>query len=110
MKNIEITKEMKDIAMDGMHNIIMDMADGNLGAVSFLFDCINNNDFTPKYIFTAFERMTVLNIKGSKLYLLWNDCCKKDTNKALEVMLKAGYEEILDHIDLEKHKGRAIPF
>lgn len=47
----------------------------------------------------AFQRVINAGIKGSRLYQLWNDCCGRDTDFALEVMAKYDIEDIKRHID-----------
>ena len=89
------------------YNWIAKMADGNIGALTFLMDCLASNN--PKAAL-ALSRMDVLSIKGEQLYLIWNDCCNRDLNLTIDVMLKKGKTEILDHIDMQKNQGRGKPF
>ena len=90
-----------------VNSLIIELADGNPGALGFLMQVITNP--TTKGL-AALTRMVELGIKGEKLYLIWNDCCDRDQNKTIDVMLKKSYDEILDHIDMQKNMGRGKPF
>jgi len=50
----------------------------------------------------------VYDIVGTMLYMLWNDCCGRDTRQAMTVMKKCDPDEIRRHINYEGGKG--IPF
>ena len=53
----------------------------------------------------GFQRMQDNGITGSRLYMLWNDCCDRDTKKALAVMGKMAVEEIVRHINYKGGRG-----
>jgi hypothetical protein len=64
-----------------------------------------------KYLFfaeRAFARMRDNGIKGSKLYMLWNDCCDRDISKAVDIMINEPIDSIVEHINYER--GRGIPY
>lgn len=48
------------------------------------------------------------NIREEKLYMLWNDCCDRNTGEAIYIMNKKTITEIIEHINYEH--GRGIPF
>lgn len=77
---------------------------GNPGAIAFLLAAYETSMFTAEM---AFQRMQRSGITGSRLYMLWNDCCNRKTELALEVMLKMSVDEIVRHIDCGA--GRGIP-
>ena len=56
----------------------------------------------------AFGKMQKNGIDGCKLYMLWNDCCDRNTAHAVELMIEAPIEELIEHINYEG--GRGIPF
>jgi len=63
---------------------------------------------TPSRAEPAFRRMQDNGITGDKLYMLWNDCCDRDTVKAVDLMTHDTIENITRHIN---HKGgRGIPY
>lgn len=45
------------------------------------------------------------NIRGAKLYMLWNDCCDRNTDKTMNIMLENPIEDIVKHINFEGGRG-----
>ena len=87
----------KDMTQD-----IVRLSEGNIGAMTFILDCTLIN---PVKSIKAFEKMDKWNIRGDKLYMLWNDCCNRDYNKTLDIMINNSLEDILEHINYEKGRG-----
>lgn len=78
----------------------------NPGALTFLMDAyMNGNEGKAE---RAFQRMQDHGITGDKLYMIWNDCCDRDTAKAIKIMAERPIEDIVRHINYEQ--GRGIPF
>lgn len=90
--------------------VSFDMCEGNPGAVAFMMAAYNPEKSMPEIIKaeTAFKRMDEVNIRGSQLYMLWNDCCNRDTEKAIEIMKTKPIEEIVKHINFEGGRGYAF--
>lgn len=82
--------------------VSFDICEGNVGALTFLMEAYDIDLFGAE---KAFQRMQDNNITGSKLYMLWNDCCKRDTKKALNVMNTNTIEDIINHINYENGRG-----
>ena len=82
-----------------------DICKGNPGALAFLIDAYQKY-FTKAE--TAFKKMSDADICGDKLYMLWNDCCNRDTEKTINIMLTHSIEDIVKHINYEH--GRGIPY
>lgn len=80
------------------------LADGNPGALTFIMEAGKMFDERAD---KGFKRMQAHNITGSKLYILWNDCCGRDTQKAIKVMFEEDIKTIFKHIN---HEGRGLPF
>ena len=81
---------------------------GNPGAYSFLKEAYDlDHEKTDK----AFNRMMDNGIIGSQLYIIWNDCCDRNTAWALNVIAENSIEDIKTHINdaLVTHK-RGIPY
>ncbi len=80
--------------------VSFDACEGNPGALTFMWQAYMGggmgNAFKAE---CAFQRVINAGIKGSRLYQLWNDCCGRDTDFALEVMAKYDIEDIKRHID-----------
>lgn len=90
-----------------LENFVIECTDGNIGAAACCMEILKSGD--TKGI-TALQRMIEMNIKGEKIYLIWNDCCNRDIKKTIRVMHEKSKDEILDHIDLQKHDYRCVPF
>ena len=79
------------------------LADGNIGAVAFISDvldrCVKEKD---EIAALALTRAKAFNIVGTKLYLLWNDCCDKDTDKAIRVLAENSKDDIMDHLTFDE--------
>jgi hypothetical protein len=81
------------------------ITEGNPGALTFMVLAYNKKPFFAE---RGFQRMQDAGITGARLYMLWNDCCGRDTVMAMEIMAFADIEDIRHHID-DGH-GRGIPF
>lgn len=108
INNLLKDKKIKEAMFESAADIVFDLSEGNPGCMIFLMDCVLNSK--NRNFAGAFSRMQYLGIKGEKLYLIWNDCCDRDTEKALDVMLKESYQSLLDHIDFQKNDGKFIKF
>lgn len=90
-----------------MQEKMMKLVKGNPGALQFVFEASRLPSVgVGEYAGTAFERMLYAGITGAQLYMLWNDCCFRNTPEALIIMLERDIEDIKDHIS----GGRGIPF
>jgi hypothetical protein len=81
------------------------ITEGNPGALHFLLYAYKQNPLRAEICFT---RMQKAGITGSKLYMLWNDCCNRDVDMSMRIMSSTPVETILEHINYEN--GRGIPF
>ena len=79
--------------------------DGNVGALTFVMDAYKLNMIKAE---RAFQKMQDNGIIGEKLYLLWNDCCERDTIKTLD-MINDNDIETINHY-LNYGHGRGIPY
>lgn len=84
--------------------VTFDICEGNPGALQFLMCAYNLNMFQAEQ---GFQKMQRAGITGSKLYMLWNDCCDRDTGAALLVMNELNAESIKRFINYEG--GHGIP-
>ena len=82
--------------------VSFDICNGNVGALTFLMEAYDIDLFGAE---KAFQRMQDNNITGSKLYMLWNDCCDRDTKKALQIMKNNTIQDIVEHINYENGRG-----
>ena len=90
-------------------DILIEMSEGNPGALSFLMEELNLGDEIRFVVDVSFFDM--YEIYGSKLYMFWNDACNRDLDKVKETILlivsnKIPKEKIHENLD----RGRALPF
>lgn len=85
--------------------LAIDVCAGNPGALGFGMAAIEKDPGAARH---GLSRMLEAGITGAKLYMLWNDCCSRDTAEALRAMLDYPIEMITKHINYEN--GRGIPF
>lgn len=89
-------------AKDAFVGMMAYLADGNIGAVAFISDvldrCVKEKD---EIAALALTRAKAFNIVGTKLYLLWNDCCGKDTDKAIRVLAENSKDDIMEHLTFD---------
>ena len=86
--------------------VSFDICENNPGALSFVMDAYMNG--RPGLAERAFQRMQDNGILGDKLYMIWNDCCCRNTAKAVKIMVTKPIEDIIRHINYEQ--GRGIPY
>ena len=84
--------------------VSIDLFEGNPGAIQF---CVEAYDTDMLAAENGFQRMERHHIRGSKLYMLWNDCCNRDTARAIEIMNKNSIDDIKMHINFEQGRGIA---
>ncbi len=101
--NKKIIEEfMKTDGKDAFFNFIEEASKGNPGAAMFTLELMRRN---PKNSWGAIQRMIAIGITGDKLYMLWNDCCDCNFDKALNVMLNNSTEDIMNHINYKEGRG-----
>jgi hypothetical protein len=93
-------------------SMIMKMSEGNPGCCTFLCEMLKKRDWfgsvPPELLMLHFD---TIGLYGSRLYMLWNDCCDRDLDK-VELVLR-NYQmgeltekEIMDNVS----QGRGTPF
>ena len=88
--------------MEGL--VSFDLCEGNPGSLTFMIEA---DDYHPFIAERAFARMRDNNISGCKLYIIWNDCCDRDTAKALTIMTENEIDDIIHHINYTEGRGIA---
>lgn len=92
--------------------MIMKMSEGNPGAVVCLTDMLKKTDWyddVPGVMMIL--NLDGMGVYGSKLYMLWSDCCNKDLTQ-LELVLRNWQmgQLYLDDIHANLNSGRGTPF
>lgn len=92
---------MKILKTDTMEDVFVKMAEGNIGAVRVLSEIFNIKDGIKHIL-----HLDSIGLYGSKLYMLWNDCCDRDINKVLKIIYSVNIDDIHSHLS----GGRGTPF
>ena len=84
------------------------MSEGNPGAMNFMMESITLN---PMNVIKVILPLDIMEIYGSKIYMLFNDCCNRDHEEVDKVIMaylsgKLTKREI--HANLSQ--GRGTPF
>lgn len=80
--------------------LILQVSEGIIGAESFAREAIElDHDAAVK----GLRRLLDWNIPGEYFYVLWNDCCERDTALAIEVMNEYPKFLIFDALDWFSH-------
>jgi len=87
--------------------ILYEMSEGNPGAIDCMIRLLKHDEEAIFYIMF----LDNMEIYGSKIYMIWNDCCNRDMTKFVETLqyLESGAvtkEEIHNNLN----RVRAIPF
>ena len=85
--------------------VSFDICEGNIGALTFLMEAYDIAMFEAE---RGFQRMQDNRITGCRLYMLWNDCCNRDTEKAIKVMCNCDINFIISKINYEQGRGIEI--
>jgi hypothetical protein len=99
----EAEDDPEDAGQIGMM-VTFDICAGNPGALQFLMQAYDMDMFKAEQ---GFQRMQRAGITGARLYMLWNDCCNRDTEAALLAMNTLNIESVVKFINYEG--GRGIP-
>ena len=106
-KNTDLEDMLREFVTGMQHSTQigpLDFAAGNPGAARLVVEAYKVN---AQHAEEGFLKMLTAGVTGDKLYMLWNDCCDRDTVLAMAAMNILPEEEILRHINYEG--GRGIP-
>ena len=88
-----------------IEKLIIDVSKGNPGALQFAMSALAFDRFTAVSTLTKALNHGII---GDKLYMIWNDCCDRDTLRALQLITFGKKEEIEYYLNYEE--GRGKPF
>lgn len=77
--------------------------DGNPGALTFIMEVVTLVGFDKAEEY--FKKLLDNNIVGSELYMLWNDCCDRNTLIAMNIMHTHSLDDIVEHINAKNGRG-----
>lgn len=75
---------------DSVEDVIIKLAEGNPGALTTLFEIMKEKELDITKYLETFLVIDTMELYGSYLYMLWNDCCNRDIKKVLNVI--EGYQ------------------
>lgn len=99
--------DIRDSDRTTIVDFLRHFAEGNPGAMTFVMEAMLAKDVISREMaYVGLQRMDALGIRGTKLYMLWNDCCNRDTEKTVIEMLYRGRKEL----ERALAGGRGVPF
>ena len=104
---MENTNNTRISAHMSMQDILITMSDGNPGALTCMMQMIQTDPMALLDIL-LFDS---IGIYGSKIYMLWNDCCDRDMEKfkqTIQAFREGKFSEEEIHENLSR--VRAEPF
>ncbi len=104
MSKLELTDTVQDV--------FLKMAEGNPGALNCLFAMISKKDWfgglDPVMLIIQLDDMEIY---GSNLYMLWNDCCNQDLVQMELVIRNYQCGRLTKEVIMDNLKGgRGTPF
>lgn len=82
--------------------VSFEICGGNPGALKFLVEAYALDPFGAE---RGFQRMEDNDIRGTQLYMLWNDCCARVTAAAVSLMAYCPIDKLKEHINYEGGRG-----
>lgn len=82
--------------------VTFDVVEGNPGALCFLIEAYDINIGEAEM---AFQKLQDAFITGDKIYILWNDCCNRNTERTIDMILDNEVEILKHFINYEKGRG-----
>lgn len=99
--------KMTDSTMD----IVIKMSDGNPGAMSTVMELLQEVNKDIRNIGVILFLDSPLELYGSQLYQLWNDCCGRDIQKVIKIVNLCAKGEITkDEFLRHVNQPYGIPF
>lgn len=71
---------------DNLQDIISKLSEGNPGAMTTLFEIMKYKNNDPIEYFGIFMLIDTMELYGSHLYMLWNDCCNRNIQTTVDVI------------------------
>lgn len=87
-----------------VQDMLITMCDGNPGALTCMMEMIQDDSMTGMMDIMLFDK---LGIYGSKIYMVWNDCCGRDMEKFTETIRAFREGKFTEE---EIHKNLSLPY
>ncbi len=82
--------------------VTFDICKGNPGALTFLIEAYKIHMGKAEM---AFQKLQNADITGAKIYMLWNDCCERNVEKTIDMILKEDIDTISHYLNYENGRG-----
>ncbi len=82
--------------------VSFDICKGNPGALAFVMAAYDKRMFDAE---RAFQKLSNAGILGDKLYMIWNDCCDRNVDKSIDMILNEDIDTINYYINYEHGRG-----
>lgn len=69
--------------IDNMQDIILQLSEGNPGALTACLEILKETSIEAISVFLTLDYMELY---GSHLYMLWNDCCDRNIKAVIDVI------------------------
>lgn len=82
--------------------VTFDICKGNPGALAFLAKAYKTRLWEAE---AAFQKLQSADITGDKIYMLWNDCCNRNTDRTIDMILDNDTKTLEHFINYENGRG-----
>ena len=72
--------------IDNIQEMLLDMSEGNPGALTTCFEILRETSKNPIKAIPLFLTLDTMELYGSHLYMLWNDCCDRNIKEVIKVI------------------------
>jgi hypothetical protein len=85
---------------------LMEWADGNPGALTFLMGIFLSNDTSiSDMALVAVKLKSYKTLRGTNIYVLWSDLCDKNNNKVFHLLRTCPQEVLEDACSRQDYSG-----
>ena len=94
-------------------DICLKFGEGNMGAISFILSVVNDMSITRRTRERYYSLLDSLQLYGSPLYMLWNDCCHRNNPEVYKVLDDFDKEliteeQIHEHVNVSGGRGHSF--
>ena len=90
-----------------MMKLVLRYAQGNPGALTFLMELLEPKNMDV-FIPIVFKLEDCKSIRGTNLYVLWNDLCGRDMEKTAKLCSSAPNDILMDACSRQDYSGREL--
>lgn len=88
---------------DNVLSCLTKMSDGNPGCLEFLMDVFKTQNVETFY--EMIIRLDNAELYGQFIYMLWNDCCVRDTYKTIRMIRRLDVDTLRSYVS-DTRRGR----